>query len=264
MTKIIAFANQKGGVAKTTTAINVSAALGAMRKKVLLVDLDPQGNATTGYGYMGALKKNLEHTTYDVIMGEIRPSQAIIKTEYKNVWLMPSTQSLAEAEIRLLQFENKTLQLKKALLQIKDDYDIIIIDCLPSLGVLALNGLSACDRIIIPMQCEPYSLEGVAELLSTVKRVKKTSNRNLQLMGIVFTMLDKRLTVNREVMRSIKAKFPEDTIFKTEIPRNVKISEAPSHGEPIMYYDPTSKGADAYSLLAKEILKKCKEAEEML
>ncbi len=264
MAAIISIVNQKGGVAKTTTAINVSAALGSMGKKVLLVDLDPQGNATTGYGYMGAAKKSLEHTTYDVIMGEVRPAQAVIKTEYKNVWLMPSTQSLAEAEIRLLQFENKTLQLKKALLQIKDDYDIIIIDCLPSLGVLALNGLSACDRIIIPMQCEPYSLEGVAELLATVKRVKKSSNRNLQLMGIVFTMLDKRLTVNREVMRSIKSKFPEDTIFKTEIPRNVKISEAPSHGEPIMYYDPTSKGAEAYNLLAKEIAKKCKALEEML
>lgn len=264
MAAIISIVNQKGGVAKTTTAINVSAALGSMGKKVLLVDLDPQGNATTGYGYMGAAKKGLEHTTYDVIMGEVRPAQAVIKTEYKNVWLMPSTQSLAEAEIRLLQFENKTLQLKKALLQIKDDYDIIIIDCLPSLGVLALNGLSACDRIIIPMQCEPYSLEGVAELLATVKRVKKSSNRNLQLMGIVFTMLDKRLTVNREVMRSIKSKFPEDTIFKTEIPRNVKISEAPSHGEPIMYYDPTSKGAEAYNLLAKEIAKKCKALEEML
>lgn len=264
MTTIISIVNQKGGVAKTTTAINLSAALGSMGKKVLLVDLDPQGNATTGFGYMGAAKKNLEYTTYDVIMGDVRPAQAIVKTKYKNVSIMPSTQALAEAEIRLLQFENKTLQLKKALLQIKDDYDIIIIDCLPSLGVLALNGLSACDRIIIPMQCEPYSLEGVAELLSTVKRVKKSSNRNLQLMGIVFTMLDKRLTVNREVMRSIKANFPEDSVFKTEIPRNVKISEAPSHGEPIMYYDPTSKGAEAYALLAKEVAKKCKAIEEML
>lgn len=264
MAIIISIVNQKGGVAKTTTAINLCAALGAMGKRVLLVDLDPQGNATTGYGYIGAAKKNLENTTYEVLMGEVRPAQAVIKTKYKNVSVMPATANLAEAEIRLLQFENKTLCLKKALLQIKDDYDIIIIDCLPSLGVLALNGLSACDRIIIPMQCEPYSLEGVAELLATVKRVKKTSNRNLQLMGIVFTMLDKRLTVNREVMRSIKANFPEDTIFKTEIPRNVKIAEAPSHGEPIMYYDPTSKGAEAYNLLAKEVLKKCKALEEML
>ncbi len=264
MTTIISIVNQKGGVAKTTTAINLSACLGAMGQRVLLVDLDPQGNATAGYGFAGAAKRNLEYTTYDVIMGDVRPAQAVIATKFKNVSIMPAASSLAEAEVRLLQFENKTLCLKKALLQIKDDYDIIIIDCLPSLGILALNGLSACDRLIIPMQCEPYSLEGVAELLATVKRVKKSSNRGLQIMGIVFTMLDKRLTVNREVMRSIKAKFPEDTIFKTEIPRNVRISEAPSHGEPILYYDPESKGSDAYSRLAKEVLKKCREAQEML
>ena len=264
MATIISIVNQKGGVAKTTTAINLCASLGAMGKRVLLVDLDPQGNATTGYGYAGAAKKGLEYTTYEVLMGEVRPAQAILKTKFKNVSIMPATSNLAEAEIRLLHFENKTLCLKKALLQVKDDYDIIIIDCLPSLGILALNGLSACDKIIIPMQCEPYSLEGVAELLATVKRVKKSSNRNLQLMGIVFTMLDKRLTVNREVMRSIKANFPEDTIFKTEIPRNVRISEAPSHGEPIMYYDPSSKGAEAYASLAKEVARKCRETEEML
>lgn len=264
MAAIISIVNQKGGVAKTTTAINVCAALGAMGKKVLLVDLDPQGNATAGLGFAGAAKKNLEYTTYDVVMGDVRPAQAVIPTKFRNLSLMPSTQHLAEAEIRLLQFENKNLQLKKAMLQVRDDYDIIMIDCLPSLGVLALNGLCACDRIIIPMQCEPYSLEGVAELLSTVKRVKKSSNRNLQVMGIVFTMIDRRLTVNREVMRSIKDNFPEDIIFNTEIPRNVKISEAPSHGEPIMYYDPTSKGADAYERLAKEIARKCRAMEDML
>ncbi|MBQ9383007.1 MAG: ParA family protein, partial [Ruminiclostridium sp.] len=154
--------------------------------------------------------------------------------------------------------------LKKALLQIRDDYDIIIIDCLPSLGVLALNGLNACDRLIIPMQCEPYSLEGVAELIATVKRVKKSSNRNLQIMGIAFTMVDSKLKVNREVMRAIKSKFAEDIFFHTEIPRNVKLTEAPSHGEPIMYYDPTSKGAEAYGKLAREIARKCKAIEEML
>lgn len=258
---IISIVNQKGGVAKTTTAINLSAAIGQKGKKVLLVDLDPQGNATSG---IGISKKSLELTTYDVLMGEARPSEAIVKTDFKNVSIIPATQALAEAELRLAAFESKTLQLRKALLQIKDDYDIIIIDCLPSLGVLALNGLSACDRIIIPMQCEPYSLEGVAELLATVKRVKNSTNKGLQIMGIVFTMLDKRLTVNKDVMAAIKSNFPADTIFKTEIPRAVKISEAPSHGEPITYYDPSSKGAEAYKKLAAEVMKRAASAGKML
>lgn len=258
---IISVVNQKGGVAKTTTAINLSAAIGQKGKKVLLVDLDPQGNATSG---IGINKRELKFTTYDVIMGEVRPEEAIISTAYKNVWIIPATQALAEGEIRLTAFNSKTLQLKKALLQIKDKYDIIIVDCLPSLGVLALNGLTACDRIIIPMQCEPYSLEGVAELLSTVKRVKSSTNKNLQIMGIVFTMLDRRLTVNKDVMNKIKESFPADSIFKTEIPRNVKISEAPSHGEPITYYDPSSKGAEAYKKLAAEVIKRANTAVKML
>ena len=258
---VISVVNQKGGVAKTTTAVNLAAAIGQKNKKVLLVDLDPQGNATSG---IGLNKKELKYTTYDVIMGEARPSEAIIGTGCKNVWVLPATQTLAEGELRLAAFENKTLQLKKAILQVKDDYDIVIVDCLPSLGVLALNGLSACDRIIIPMQCEPYSLEGVAELLATVKRVKNSTNKGLQIMGIVFTMLDKRLTVNREVIEHIKQNFPPETIFKTEIPRNVKISEAPSHGEPITYYDPASKGAEAYRKLASEVLKRASEAQKML
>ena len=258
---VISVVNQKGGVAKTTTAVNLAAAIGQKNKKVLLVDLDPQGNATSG---IGIDKKELKYTTYDVIMGEARPAEAIVSSAYKNVWVLPAIQTLAEGELRLAAFENKTLQLKKAILQVKNDYDIIIIDCLPSLGVLALNGLSACDRIIIPMQCEPYSLEGVAELLATVKRVKKSTNKSLQIMGIVFTMLDKRLTVNREVMERIKQNFPPETIFKTEIPRNVKISEAPSHGEPITYYDPSSKGAEAYKKFAAEVMKRAAAAEKML
>ncbi|MCL2696664.1 MAG: AAA family ATPase [Oscillospiraceae bacterium] len=253
MGTIIAIVNQKGGVAKTTTAINLTAALGKAGRKTLLVDLDPQGNATTGYGIS---KRELDYTTYEVLMGEARPSEAVISTAFKNVDIIPATQLLAEAEVRLHQFEVKTLQLRKALVQIKDNYDIIVIDCLPSLGVLALNGISACDSLIIPMQCEPYSLEGVAELLTTVKRVKNSTNRHVKVLGIIFTMLDKRLMVNRDVMESIRGKFPEDLIFKTEIPRNVRISEAPSHGEPIIYYDSSSKGAAAYNRLAKEVLEK--------
>ncbi|MCL2754292.1 MAG: ParA family protein [Oscillospiraceae bacterium] len=256
MGKIITIANQKGGVAKTTTAINLSAALGQLGKRVLLADLDPQGNASSGYGIRAVDKKKLELTSYDVIMGLARPHEAIIKTGFSNVWLLPATQELAEAEIRLLKFEQKTLQLRKALLQIKDEYDVIIVDTLPSLGVLALNTLSACDSIIVPMQCEPYSLEGVSELFATIKRIKKNVNKSLQIMGIVFTMVDTRLTVNRDVMRKIKREFPADALFSTEIPRNVKIAEAPSHGTPIAYYAPDSKGAEAYARLAKEVLKR--------
>ena len=250
---IIAIVNQKGGVAKTTTAINLSAAIGETGKTVLLVDLDPQGNATTGYGIA---KKDLSYTTYDCIMGHCRPADAVAETAFKNVFIMPATQELAEAEVRLLQFENKTLQLKKALSQIAENYDFVLIDCLPSLGVLALNGLAASDRMIIPMQCEPYSLEGVSELLSTIKRIKKTTNRNLSIMGIVFTMMEKRLTVNREVQASIRKSFPAELIFETEIPRNVRIAEAPSHGEPIIYYDEACKGTEAYRKLALEVLMK--------
>lgn len=253
---VISVVNQKGGVGKTTTAVNISASLGAKGKKVLLVDLDPQGNATSGFGIS---KKNLDVTSYDVVMSDVRPAEAVIKTECKNVSIIPSTPELAEAEIRLLQVEQRNHQLKKALVQLKDDYDIIIIDCLPSLGVLAVNALIASDKFIVPMQCEHYSLEGLAQLLSTVKKVKKTANKNLTLMGIVFTMLDKRLLQSNEIMRDIKRNFPPSSIFNTVIPRNVRISEAPSHGLPVIYYDKSSKGAESYNKLSAELIKKLNE-----
>lgn len=253
MGTIISVVNQKGGVGKTTTAVNVAASLGLKGKKVLLVDLDPQGNSTSGYGIV---KKSLEVTSYDVVMSDVRPQEAVIKTEYKNVSIIPATAKLAEAEIHLLQLEQRNHQLKKALLQLKDDYDIIIIDCLPSLGILAINALTACDKFIVPMQCEHYSLEGLAQLLTTVKKIKKSANKNLTLMGIVFTMLDRRLLQSNEIMRDIKDNFPPSSIFNTVIPRNVRISEAPSHGMPIIYYDKNSKGADAYQHLAAEIIKR--------
>ena len=250
---IISVVNQKGGVGKTTSAVNICAALGAKGKKVLLVDFDPQGNATSGYGIS---KKNLEITSYDVVMSNVRPQEAVIETNFKNVSIIPSTAELAEAEIHLLQVEQRNHQLRKALIQLKDDYDIIVIDCLPSLGVLAVNALIASDKFIVPMQCEHYSLEGLAQLLSTVKKVKKTSNKNLTLMGIVFTMLDKRLLQSNEIMRDIKRNFPPSSIFNTIIPRNVRISEAPSHVMPVIYYDKNSKGAESYMKLGAEIIKK--------
>ena len=250
---IVSVVNQKGGVGKTTTAVNICAALGAKGKKVLLVDLDPQGNATSGFGIA---KKTLEITTYDVIMSSVRPQEAVIQTECKNVSIIPATAQLAEAEMHLLSVEQRNHQLKKALLQIKDEYDIILVDCLPSLGVLAVNALVASDKFIVPMQCEHYTLQELAQLLSTVKKVKKTANKSLTLMGIVFTMLDKRLLQSNEIMRDIKRNFPPSSIFNTVIPRNVRISEAPSHGMPVIYYDKSSKGAESYMKLAGEIIKK--------
>ena len=174
---------------------------------------------------------------------------------------MPATNLLCEAELQLANFEQRNHQLRKVILQVKDEYDIIIVDCLPSLGVLAINALVAVDSIIVPMVCEPFALEGLAQLMQTVKKVKRVANKDLNFMGIVFTMLDKRLLASNEIMRDIKRTFESDVIFKTEIPRNVRISEAQSHGEPILYYDKNSKGGDAYKRLAKEILEKCREME---
>lgn len=260
MSVVIGVVNQKGGVGKTTTSVNVAAGLGALGKKVLIVDFDPQGNATTGFGIK---KKTLEATTYEVIMGEKRPQEAIISTKYKNVKIMPATNRLCEAELQLADVEQRNHQLRKVILQVKDDYDIVVVDCLPSLGILAINALVAVDRIIVPMVCEPFALEGLAQLMQTVKKVKRTSNKDLQLMGIVFTMLDKRLLASNEIMRDIKRNFQSDVVFNTEIPRNVRITEAQSHGEPIIYYDKNSKGGDAYKRLSKEILEKCREMEKL-
>ncbi len=255
---VIGIVNQKGGVGKTTTSVNVAAGLGALGRKVLLIDFDPQGNSTTGFGIK---KKTLDATTYEVIMGDKRPQEAIISTRYKNVKIMPATSQLCEAELQLAEVEQRNHQLRKVILQVKDDYDIIIVDCLPSLGILAINALVACDRIIVPMVCEPFALEGLAQLMQTVKKVKRVANKDLQLMGIVFTMLDKRLLASNEIMRDIKKSFPQDVIFHTEIPRNVRIAEAQGNGEPIIYYDKNSKGGDSYKRLSKEILEKCREME---
>ena len=256
---VIGVVNQKGGVGKTTTAVNVAAGLALLVKNVLLIYFDPQGNATTG---LGIKKKTLDVTTYDVIMGEKKPEDAIIRTRYKNLSIIPATNQLCEAELKLADIEQRNHQLRKVIVQIKDQYDIIIVDCLPSLGVLAINALVACDRIIVPMVCEPFALEGLAQLVQTIKKVKRVANKELQMMGIVFTMLDRRLLASNEIMRDIKRTFTPEVIFKTEIPRNVRITEAQSNGEPIIYYDKNSKGGDAYKRLAKEVLEKCKEWEK--
>ena len=267
MSVVIGVVNQKGGVGKTTTSINIAAGLGTLGKKILLIDFDPQGNSTTGFGIK---KKTLDISTYDIIMGNARPQEAIIKTRYKNPFISlarsysnaATTNQLCEAELQLADVEQRNHQLRKIILQVKDNYDIVIVDCLPSLGILAINAMIACDRIIVPMVCEPFALEGLAQLMQTVKKVKRSANKELQLMGIVFTMLDKRLLASNEIMRDIKRTFPSDVIFKTEIPRNVRITEAQSHGEPIIFYDKNSKGADAYKRLAKEVLEKCREMEK--
>lgn len=258
MSIVIGVVNQKGGVGKTTTAVNVAAGLGALGKNVLLIDFDPQGNSTTGFGIK---KKTLDVTTYDVILGDHRPQDAIIKTRYKNVSIMPAIHNLCNAEQELFSMKERTKQLKKAILQIRNDYDIIIVDCLPSLGVLVSNALVACDTVIVPMVCEHFALEGLAQLVQTIKVAKKKANPNLNIMGIVFTMLDRRLLKSNEIMYDIKRNFDSKVLFKTEIPRNVRIIEAQSAGEPIIYFDKTSKGADAYRRLSKEILEKCREME---
>lgn len=257
---VIGVVNQKGGVGKSTTAINVAAGLAAMGKKVLVVDFDPQGNTTTGFGLK---KKNLDFTMFDVVTGQARPSEAVIDTDFKNIQIIPANQKLAEAEPALTNMEQKNYQLRKAIVQIKDDYDIVIVDTLPSLGVLAINALCACDTVIVPMVCEHFAREGLAQLMYSIKTVKQKYNHELSIMGIVFTMVDKRLLSGIEIMADIKSAFAKNAVFKTEIPRNVKISEAQSHGQPVLVYDKRSKGAEAYTKLCKEIAAKCKEMEKV-
>lgn len=256
---IIGVVNQKGGVGKTTTAVNIAAGLGVLGKKTLVVDFDPQGNTTTGFGVK---KKTLDHTSYDVVTGRCRPQEAILETRYKNISIMPADVKLCNAEPALNTMEQKNLQLRKAILPLRDTYDVIIIDSLPSLGVLAVNALVACDTIIVPMVCEHFAREGLAQLMYTIKNAKQKYNRGLTIMGIVFTMVDKRLLSGSEIKNDIKNTFDKKVVFKTEIPRNVKISEAQSHGEPILYYDKRSAGAEAYVKLSKEIITKIREMEK--
>lgn len=250
MGKIIAVANQKGGVGKSTTVINIASYLGMRGKKVLCIDIDPQGNSTTGFGIK---KKSVELSTYDVLIGKARIQDAVIATEFDNLCVIPATESLAGAEVELLNMENRVNRLKMQVLVLKDCFDYIFIDCPPALGTLTINALVAADSIMIPMLAEFFALEGLSQLMNTIKIVKTNYNPSLDIEGILFTMFDGRLNVANDVVAEVEKYFP-GKVFETKIPRNVRISEAPSHGKPIVYYDKGSKGADSYTLLGLELL----------
>ncbi len=255
MGRIIAVSNQKGGVGKSTTVVNLAAALGGKNKKVLVVDVDAQGNTTTG---LGVRKRAITQTVYEVIIGACRAQDAIVQTAFKGVSLITSAQKLAGAEIELAGLENRLVRLKMQLLAVKDRYDFILIDCPPSLSLITLNALTACDSVLIPIQCEFYSLEGLVQLMDTIKRIKDGYNSKMYIEGILFTMYVGRYNLTAQVVSEVKKYFPKD-VYETVIPRNVSLSEAPSHGKPIMYYDRASRGAEAYESFCVEFLQRIRE-----
>ena len=252
MGRIIAVANQKGGVGKTTTSINLAACLAEKKKKVLAIDLDPQGNMTSG---LGVNKDEVENTVYNLMLDECSIAESIENTVVDNLYVIPSNVNLAGAEIELLGINDKEYILKTAVDYIRDDYDYIIIDCPPSLGLLSLNALTASDTLIVPLQCEYYALEGLSQLLGTVRTVKQHYNEHLELEGVLYTMYDTRLKLNSQVIDEVNQYFPNKA-YKTTIPRSVKLAEAPSFGKPIFYYEKYSKPAFAYKKFADEFLKK--------
>ena len=250
MAKIIAFANQKGGVGKTTSAVNIAASLGLLGKKTLLVDLDPQGNATSG---VGIPKRSLKGTIKDVLTGETDIKNVVLPTNYQNLWIIPTNVSLSGAEFDLYNDEGSEYNLKDAFKSISGDYDYIIIDCPPSLGMLTVNAFVASDGILVPMQAEFYAVEGLSQLISTTKRVKKLYNEDLNIVGILITMYNKRLLLSMQVMDELQKYYP-DKLFNTTISRNVKLSEAPGFGKPVYYHDKHSKGANEYLEVTKELI----------
>ena len=252
MGKIIAIANQKGGVGKTTTSVNLAASLGVLEKKVLLIDADPQANASSG---LGIDVESVEIGTYQILEHSNTPEEAIIKSTSPNVDVIPSHIDLVAIEIELVDKENREYMLKQALEKIKDQYDYILIDCAPSLGLLTLNALTAADSVIIPIQCEYFALEGLGKLLNTIKSVQKIHNPDLDIEGLLLTMYDSRLRLSNQVVEEVQKHF-NDMVFKTIIQRNVKLSEAPSFGESIIAFDATSKGATNYLSLAEEVIQK--------
>lgn len=250
MGKIISIANQKGGVGKTTTAINLSAALAGQGKKVLLIDADPQANASSG---LGVDIRELNSTIYECLVNQLNPNKAILPTSTKNLFIIPSHIDLVGAEIEMLNIPNRETLLKNMLEQVRDDYDYIFIDCSPSLGLITINALTASNSVIIPVQCEFFALEGIAKLLNTVKIIKSKLNPNLQIEGFLLTMHDNRLRLSNQVYEEVKRHFG-DLAFNTVISRNVRLSEAPSHGQSVLDYDASSKGAKNYTALAKELI----------
>ncbi len=254
MGKIISVVNQKGGVGKTTSAVNLAAGLGMLGKKILLIDIDPQGNTTSGYGID---RRKVKASSYDLLVGDKTVGDTAIITKFKNVTVVPSSMDLAGAEIELIDLENRNEKLKQKLLPVRNDYDFILIDCPPSLGLITINALTVSDSVMVPIQCEYYALEGLSQLISSIRQVKRIYNPALEVEGILLTMYDGRLNLTQQVVHEIK-KYFKDKLYSSVIPRTVRLSEAPSYGEPIQYYDKRSKGADAYNKLAKEFLKKNK------
>ena len=252
MGRIIAIANQKGGVGKTTTSINLSASIAESGKKVLVIDIDPQGNTTSG---LGVDKNELDNTIYELILGECSIHECVLKNVIKGVSLLPSNVNLAAAEIELIGVDRKEFILKKEVDWIKDQYDYILIDCPPSLSMLTVNAMTTANTVLVPIQCEYYALEGLSQLIHTVNLVKERLNPDLAMEGVVFTMYDSRTNLSSQVVENVKEHFKQK-VFDTVIPRNIRLAEAPSYGMPISLYDPKSAGAEAYRSLAKEILKR--------
>ena len=250
MAKIVSFSNQKGGVGKTTSCVNIAAQIANKGKRVLLIDMDPQGNATSG---LGIQKSKVKKTIYDVIIGNSDAKEAMIKTQFKNLWVIPANIELAGAEIEIHELDESSNFTKIALDSVNDDFDYIFIDCPPSLGMLTVKALSISDGIVIPMQCEFYSLEGLSQLLNTVKKIRSLYNPTLQIVGILLTMYNGRLTLTNQVVAELK-KYYADKLFKVPISRTVRLSEAPSYGEPICYHDPYGKGSLEYAAVSKELM----------
>lgn len=251
MGRIIAVANQKGGVGKTTTSTNLAACLAEAGKQVLLVDIDPQGNATSG---VGIEKEEINKTAYDMFLGECNLSECLLSSVVDNLNVIPSNENLAGAEIELIGTENREFILKNCLEPIKGLYDFVVIDCPPSLNILTVNAMTAADSVIVPIQCEYYALEGLSQLIHTINLIQDRLNENLEIEGVVFTMFDSRTNLSLQVVENVKSNLHEN-IYKTIIPRNVRLAEAPSHGLPIHMYDKKSAGAEAYRQLAKEVIK---------